>query len=58
MMVNMSISKDGEMIQNKSRVSLTTGSGDEVVLKELDEQESRCALLGNLMVSSGIPGKV
>ncbi len=59
-MTSMMIGKDGKLERNKSKVALTRGEQctKDVVLKNLEGDESRCALLANLMVSSGIPGKV
>jgi len=57
MIANIKVNPDGKLIENKSKVALTS-SGDEkdVVLKNLTN-ESRCAMLANLTVSSGT-GKV
>jgi len=55
--VNLTIGKNGD-VQNKSRVALTSKDAQEdMVVKELDAKETRCALLANLCVSGGT-GKV
>jgi len=57
----MLVGKDGEVVRNKSRVALTSEDEEgsmRVIVRELDKNEPRCALLANLMVSSGIPGNV
>jgi hypothetical protein len=57
MVVNMKVGNDGEIL-NRSKVSLTSaGNGEDLTVKDLDSKETRCALLANLLVSSG-PGKV
>ena len=63
MVVNMKLGKDGKVENNKSKIALTwlnsdNGNSKEVVLKNLEASETRCALLANLMVSSGLQGKV
>jgi len=67
MVVSMMLGKEGNIEINKSKVALTSNCSiscdskdqmDDVTLKNLSLQESRCALLANLMVSSGLPGKV
>jgi len=62
MIVNVKLGKNAEVEVNQSKVSLTwinpETKNKEHVLKNLDDQETRCALLANLMVSAGITGKV
>lgn len=57
MVVNMQLGKDGQVINNKSKVALTSnGTATDLKVKDLDT-ETRCALLANLTVSGGT-GKV
>ena len=62
MIISMMVGKEGKLKLNKSRTAkLWGGCGankNDIVVKELGLDESRCALLANLMVSPGVKGKV
>ncbi|CAG0918281.1 unnamed protein product [Notodromas monacha] len=55
MVSNLKLGDDG--LSNQSRVSYVGEQGN-VVVKELPDSQARCALMMNLLVSEGKPGKV
>ncbi|ODM93738.1 Ester hydrolase C11orf54, partial [Orchesella cincta] len=58
MVINLKLDKDGGVVSNKSKVALTSsGAEEDLTVKELGNEESRCALLANLLVSGG-KGKI
>lgn len=59
----MKIGPNGNLVDNKSRVALLKdkceeGTKNDLLVKNLDLKETRCTLLANLMVSTGVKGKV
>lgn len=54
MIVNLKLDKDGNILRNKSRVALTSaGNEDDLTVRHLGGDESRCAVLSNVLVSGG-----
>jgi hypothetical protein len=60
MIVNLKIGKDKKIEKNRSKIVTTWTEGDkkDFAMKHLPFDETRFALLGNMMVSSGIRGQV
>lgn len=54
MVVNLKLDKDGNVQANKSRVALTSsGNEEDLTVRHLGNEESRCAVLSNVFVSGG-----
>jgi len=57
-MINFKLAQDGTMLCNKSKIAVVHKDENEnALVKNLPMDESRCALLANIFVSSG-SGKV
>lgn len=56
-MINLKVGGDGEVLANETHVARTL-SREIIELTKVPKNETRCALLGNLFLCEGKPGKV
>lgn len=56
-MFNLRVTSKGQII-SESHLAQTTPDRKRVLLKKIPNTETRCALLGNIFISEGKPGKV